>query len=84
MKNTVTLVGLVGNTPDVRTIQSGTSITTISLATIRNSRTATATACPRLDGTGLANVARIGVYPLQKSAQSAINALRFSSKLVRR
>ena len=48
--DTVTLVGLVGNTPDVRTIQSGTSITAISLATIRNLRTATATACPRPDG----------------------------------
>jgi Single-strand binding protein family len=36
MKNTVTLVGFVGNTPEVRTAQSGASITTLSLATSRN------------------------------------------------
>jgi Single-strand binding protein family len=33
MKNTVTLVGFVGNNPEVRTTQSGASITTVSLAT---------------------------------------------------
>lgn len=33
MKNTVTLVGFVGNNPEVRTAQSGASITTVSLAT---------------------------------------------------
>jgi single stranded DNA-binding protein len=33
MKNTVTLVGFVGNTPEVRTTQSGASITSLSLAT---------------------------------------------------
>ena len=33
MKNTVTLVGFVGNNPEVRTTQSGASITNISLAT---------------------------------------------------
>ncbi len=36
MKNTVTLVGFVGNTPEVRNTQSGTSITNISLATSRS------------------------------------------------
>jgi single-strand DNA-binding protein len=36
MKNTVTLVGFVGNTPEVRTTQSGVSITNISLATSRS------------------------------------------------
>jgi single-strand DNA-binding protein len=36
MKNTVTLVGFVGNTPEVRTTQSGVSITTVSLATSRS------------------------------------------------
>lgn len=35
MKNTVTLVGFVGNTPEVRETQSGTSITSVSLATTR-------------------------------------------------
>jgi single-strand DNA-binding protein len=35
MKNTVTLVGFVGNTPEVRNTQSGTSITNVSLATSR-------------------------------------------------
>ena len=35
MKNTVTLVGFVGNTPEVRTTQGGTQITTVSLATTR-------------------------------------------------
>jgi single stranded DNA-binding protein len=36
MKNTVTLVGFVGNNPEVRTTQSGAAITSISLATSRN------------------------------------------------
>ena len=36
MKNTVTLVGFVGNNPEVRTTQSGASITSISLATSRS------------------------------------------------
>ena len=36
MKNTVTLVGFVGNNPEVRTAQSGASITSISLATSRS------------------------------------------------
>ncbi|HVI98279.1 MAG TPA: single-stranded DNA-binding protein [Sphingomonas sp.] len=36
MKNTVTLVGFVGNTPEVRETQSGTSITSVSLATTRS------------------------------------------------
>ena len=36
MKNTVTLVGFVGNTPEVRTAQSGAAITNFSLATTRN------------------------------------------------
>ena len=36
MKNTVTLVGFVGNTPEVRSTQSGASITTVSLATTRS------------------------------------------------
>ncbi|MEQ1552328.1 single-stranded DNA-binding protein [Sphingorhabdus sp.] len=36
MKNTVTLVGFVGNTPEVRNTQSGVSITTLSLATTRS------------------------------------------------
>ena len=36
MKNTVTLVGFVGNTPEVRNTQSGASITTVSLATTRS------------------------------------------------
>ena len=35
MKNTVTLVGFVGNTPEFRTAQSGASIITLSLATSR-------------------------------------------------
>ena len=35
MKNTVTLVGFVGNTPEVRSAQSGASITSLSLATSR-------------------------------------------------
>ena len=35
MKNTVTLVGFVGNTPEVRTAQSGAAITNLSLATTR-------------------------------------------------
>ena len=35
MKNTVTLVGFVGNNPEVRTTQGGTAITSISLATSR-------------------------------------------------
>jgi single-strand DNA-binding protein len=36
MKNTVTLVGFVGNTPEVRNTQSGASITNMSLATSRS------------------------------------------------
>lgn len=36
MKNTVTLVGFVGNTPEVRNTQSGASITHMSLATSRS------------------------------------------------
>jgi single-strand DNA-binding protein len=36
MKNTVTLVGFVGNTPEVRNTQSGVSITNLSLATSRS------------------------------------------------
>jgi single-strand DNA-binding protein len=36
MKNIVTLVGFVGNTPVVRNTQSGASITTVSLATSRS------------------------------------------------
>ncbi|MFZ5742985.1 MAG: single-stranded DNA-binding protein [Pseudomonadota bacterium] len=36
MKNTVTLVGFVGNTPEVRTTQLGAAITNLSLATTRS------------------------------------------------
>jgi single-strand DNA-binding protein len=36
MKNTVTLVGFVGNIPEVRNTQSGASITNMSLATSRS------------------------------------------------
>jgi single-strand DNA-binding protein len=36
MKNTVTLVGFVGNNPEVRTTQGGASITSVSLATSRS------------------------------------------------
>jgi single-strand DNA-binding protein len=36
MKNTVTLVGFVGNTPEIRNTQSGVSITSVSLATSRS------------------------------------------------
>jgi single-strand DNA-binding protein len=36
MKNTVTLIGFVGNTPEVRTTQSGAAITSLSLATTRS------------------------------------------------
>ena len=36
MKNTVTLVGFVGNNPEVRTTQGGAAITSISLATSRS------------------------------------------------
>lgn len=38
MKNTVTLVGFVGNSPENRSTQSGTQITRLSLATNRPSR----------------------------------------------
>jgi single-strand DNA-binding protein len=36
MKNIVTLVGFVGNNPEVRTAQSGAAITNLSLATTRS------------------------------------------------
>lgn len=36
MKNTVILVGYVGNTPETRETQSGAQITNLSLATSRN------------------------------------------------
>jgi single-strand DNA-binding protein len=36
MKNIVTLVGFVGNNPETRETQSGTKITSISLATTRS------------------------------------------------
>ena len=36
MKNTVTLVGFIGNNPEVRTTQGGASITSLSLATTRS------------------------------------------------
>ncbi len=36
MKNTVTLVGFVGNNPEVRNAQSGAAITSLSLATTRS------------------------------------------------
>ena len=36
MKNTVTLVGFAGNNPEVRTAQSGASITNLSLASTRS------------------------------------------------
>lgn len=36
MKNTVTLVGYVGNAPEVRETQSGAAITKLSLATSRS------------------------------------------------
>jgi single-strand DNA-binding protein len=36
MKNTVILAGFVGNNPEVRTTQSGASITSFSLATARS------------------------------------------------
>mgnify|MGYP006380046229 FL=1 len=36
MKNTVTLVGFVGNTPEVRAIKGDTSVTSLSLATTRS------------------------------------------------
>jgi single-strand DNA-binding protein len=36
MKNTVTLIDFVGNTPEVRTTQSGTSNTNLSLAITRS------------------------------------------------
>jgi len=35
MRNTVTLVGFVGNNPETRETQSGAKITTVSLATTR-------------------------------------------------
>jgi single-strand DNA-binding protein len=36
MKNTVTLVGFVGNIPEVRTIKGDSSVTSLSLATTRS------------------------------------------------
>ena len=36
MKNTVTLVGFAGNNPEIRDTQSGSMITTLSLATSRS------------------------------------------------
>lgn len=36
MKNIVTLVGFVGNTPEVRNLPSGASVTSVSLATTRS------------------------------------------------
>ena len=36
MKKNVTLIGFVGNNPEVRTTQSGASITSVSLATTRS------------------------------------------------
>lgn len=36
MKNSVTLVGFVGNAPEVRELQGGASVTTVSLATTRS------------------------------------------------
>jgi single-strand DNA-binding protein len=36
MKNTVTLVGFVGNNPEIRIAQSGAAITNLSLATTRS------------------------------------------------
>lgn len=36
MKNTVTLVGFAGNTPEVRTAKGGAAITSLSLATTRS------------------------------------------------
>jgi single-strand DNA-binding protein len=36
MKNTVTLVGFVGNTPEVRETKGNASVTTVSLATSRS------------------------------------------------
>ena len=35
MKNTVTLAGFVGNTPEVRETRSNATVTTVSLATSR-------------------------------------------------
>ena len=43
MKNTVTLVGFVGNAPEVRNAQSGASITNLSLATSRSYKDASGT-----------------------------------------
>lgn len=43
MKNTVTLVGFVGNAPEVRNTQSGASITNLSLATSRSFKDASGT-----------------------------------------
>ena len=36
MKNTVTLVGFVGNAPEIRNLPSGATITSVSLATSRS------------------------------------------------
>ena len=36
MKNTVILAGFVGNTPEVRNLQSGASVTSLSIATTRH------------------------------------------------
>lgn len=43
MKNTVTLVGFVGNAPEVRNAQSGAAITNLSLATSRSFKDASGT-----------------------------------------
>lgn len=56
MKNTVTLVGFVGNTPEVRTTKSGASITTLSFATTRSFKDADGSA--RVVAGRMANMAK--------------------------